>query len=551
MNLQYKKFFVFGVFLFLNISFICSQKEQAVIDLMKTEVDRNLSGLKIENLLPPFYIRYVILDNEFLDMSASGGFISQSNTSKSRYGLPFVLVGDFFRNNVSYVSNSVPMFFISTEDSGIATGIWNGLDNKYKQAAEDFEAKKAVLSQENQTMAQQKVADYEDTPCPDLLLKPAKMNMDPIYWENYIRKGSEVFNKYPEIISSQVSVAHRNTMAYCYDTKKGKYAIPNSYYKITVNISILNDNGQVLNDDWPIEYSYFESVPDLKSFISLCEQYADDMMKRRNAPMVTDPYIGPVLFENHAAMQTYVMQFFYNQSLMAQKKQIFSQGNSNIPSPGQSMEDMIGKQIISPSLNIVSLTGTESYNGVKLDGYYPMDLEGVVPDKELFLVKKGVLKTLLNRRIPTLKVPHTNGHARFNVFSRQTIIAPGNIHVYSDEAIPLSDLKHKLIAAAKEENLEYAYIVRRMRPNLVLSIYKIYVEDGREELVRGAMIQGLNLRSFKKILGVSKEEFFYNHTGLGQIATYIVPYGILFEEMEVLRDNKISLKPPYVVPQPN
>ncbi len=552
MKTQYKRFFTSGIVAFFGLSCLFSQEHKEIIQAIKSEVDRNKSELKVKDLQPPFYIRYVMFDNEYLEVSASGGSISESNTYRTRDGLPFVLVGDFSQNNMGFVGGPAGYNYperISLDNSGIATSVWATVDKKYKQAAVEFELKKVALEHQKKAGEENNVPCFENTTPPNLLLAPATTNMDQGYWENYLKKGSEVFNKYPELITSNVDLLHRNTMAYYYDTENGQYAVPVPYYRLRVTLSTQASDGQMLSNEWYFEHSYFELMPDLKSFISECEQFAKTLLDLRNAPLVTETYSGPVLFEDYSVMQAVQQEFFLNQWLLTRNKVINSAGTT-VGSENE-LESMIGRKVMSRSLNLVSLSGTETYNGTRLDGYYPMDYTGIAPDKELFLVEKGVLKTLLSGRTPTTKVPESNGHARFSFFHGITRVMPGNIHLYSDEAVSLGELKQKLIDAAKEEDYDYTYIIRRLQDNRIFLLYRVTVADGKEELVRGGVIRGLNSKSFNKILGASKEELMENHAALGQITTLIVPRGVLFDNIEVIKDNFINKTPPYIVPKPN
>ena len=126
---------------------------------------------------------------------------------------------------------------------------------------------------------------------------------------------------------------------------------------------------------------------------------------------------------------------------------------------------------------------------------------------------------------------------------------PGNILITSKETFTNDELRKKLIDAAKEEDLDYAYIVRRYNFGVNL-LYKIYVADGREELVRGAVISDdANLRAFKRILGASNKEQMGSFDELQ--TTMIYPDAVLFEEMDVTRAQNIEFKKPYIVSKPN
>ena len=45
---------------------------------------------------------------------------------------------------------------------------------------------------------------------------------------------------------------------------------------------------------------------------------------------------------------------------------------------------------------------------------------------------------------------------------------------------------------------------------LPLLVYRIYVDDGHEELVRGAQIKGLDLRAFRSVAGIGNDFSVFN-----------------------------------------
>ncbi|MBI4648430.1 MAG: hypothetical protein HY738_18065, partial [Bacteroidia bacterium] len=104
-----------------------------------------------------------------------------------------------------------------------------------------------------------------------------------------------------------------------------------------------------------------------------------------------------------------------------------------------------------------------------------------------------------------------------------------------------------------------------------IQIYKIYVADGREELVRSTQLGGVGISAFKNLLGVSGKQFAYNTLlpqnagGLGSIffmfssmagdiwslagipASFIVPDAVLLDEVEVQQEKRpITIKKPVV-----
>jgi hypothetical protein len=540
-----------------------AQDAKTIISFIKKEVDRNKAELKIDKLQPSFFIGYTLIDSKHLNVNASLGALINSSQSSQRVGYPTLLVGSYARNNSEFLDmNSMYGYgfyprSVSLENDpiGIATRIWMDLDGLYKDAAEKYEAKIATMRQQNMTEEELAVIDFEKIDPVDIFLKPADVNQDKKYWEDYVRKASTVLNKYPELTRSNISLYNRNTMLYYYNTDNSQYAIPVPYYRLHLHVEAMTKDGQNLYDNLYIEYPTFEQMPNVDDFTKNCEAFIANFLQLLNAPMADDAYSGPVLFEDQAAVEAVQDKFMHQQSLCAKTKPVASDNvrnrfRGNYRLNPNNLEMMMNKKVISRSLSIKSLTGTQEYNGIKLEGYYPVDFEGAVPEKEFFLIENGVLKSMLNRRTPTKRVPASNGHYRFNYNNMSPQIAPGNILVTSNDTYSKEDLKRKLLDAAKEEDLDFAYIVRRMWGNDITMIYKVYVADGREELVRGAKFEDFTLKSFKRVLGAAKENYVRHTANFGSLATYVVPDGILFEELEITRNNNITFETPFVVPQP-
>jgi hypothetical protein len=89
-----------------------------------------------------------------------------------------------------------------------------------------------------------------------------------------------------------------------------------------------------------------------------------------------------------------------------------------------------------------------------------------------------------------------------------------------------------------------------------IQVYRVMVSDGSEELVSLAEIQGLSVKSFKRLLGTSSELQVYNtivkpisgelnswNFGLTGIpASFILPDALLFEELDVVKEKQNMVK---------
>ena len=560
MNTIIKTISIF-ITLFLGLSAF-AQTDQSVISAIQKEVDRNKAELKMEGMILPFFISYSVLDRYDYNLSASLGSISSYNESHQRRGVPILLVGNYHRNNLKMQERTTypsPTSLIENT-TGIPISIWRDLDGVYKNAVESYQSKMAILQQQTQTEEEKNLPDFVQVKPVNMVMQPVSLNFNKTYWENYLRKASETAKQYPEILNSNASLNVRSMMNYTYNTEGSRYTVPYTFYQLTFTANTRADDGQDLNLTIYEENATFEQMPDLATFTNKCKILMENLLKLKKAPVMNDAYSGPVLFEGRALYDLFVQAFISNNKLAAAPKLVqLSQSPSYIivngvpqlssaQQGGNDFELMLNKKVISRNLSIKSITGQEFYKDQRLNGYYPVDAEGVVPDKELSLIDNGVLRNLLNGRKPTNKIKESNGHVRYDYNSNNFRVIPGNILISCNQTYNYNELRKKLIDAAKEEDLEYAYIVK-ITTGGTNFFYKVYVDDGREELVRGATISdATSLRPFKRILGASNEEQIDSFSHIQ--TTIISPNALLFEEMDITRMPNIEFKKPYIVQKP-
>jgi hypothetical protein len=535
--------------LFLWLLPVSAQNGHPVISAIQKEVDRNKTELRMEGMASPFFISYSIIDRQDFSISASLGTIAGNSESRQRRGVPMLLVGDYLRNNLNTPPRQVtpPLTSLYDNATGIPITIWGNLDGVYKAAVEQYQSKIAIQKQQTQTEEEKNLPDFLQTPPVNMVLPPAKFDFNRTYWENFLRKASETAKRYPDILTSNVSLNAQNVMIYTYNTEGSRYAVPSTFYQLIFTANTRAADGQELTHTIYVENASFEQMPDLATFTNQCKTLMENLLKLKDAPVIDDAYSGPVLFEGSAVERIFRQALFNNNKLAAAPKMVQPQQQGS--QGGNDFEMMLNKKVMSRNITVKSITGQEFYKGQRLNGYYPVDAEGVVPDKELVLIENGVLRNMLNGRKPTKKIGQSNGHTRYDYNANNLRVMPGNILITSNQTYSNDELRKLLFAAAKEEDLDYAYIVRQYEGGINM-MYRIYLADGREELVRGATISDdANLKTFKRILGASDRE---QMVSFGSVqTTVIVPDGLLFEEMDITRMPNIEFKKPYIVSKPN
>jgi predicted Zn-dependent protease len=294
------------------------------------------------------------------------------------------------------------------------------------------------------------------------------------------------------------------------------------------------------------------------------------------AAKTAEDYTGPVLFEARAAAPMLAQVFgpAMNGSRPPLAFQpIVEQMLSGLGGKSD-WAGRVGSRVLPATVSLIDDPGAKDFHGTPLLGGYAVDDEGVRAQK-VTVVDKGNLKELFMSRRPGPDSADSNGHGRSG-FLGDAKPTMSNLFFNASDTLSPADLKKKFLDACRAEKLDYCIIVREMDnptisflhqedfsellasfgggagtgDRLPLLIYKVYPQDGREEIIRGARIIGLNTRTLRNLAGVGNDNFVYNYmqsanagfagTALGAFGSAqgglpasVVAPSLLFEELEV------------------
>lgn len=553
---------------------------------MDQEMSRTMEQLALGELKKPCFAGFTVSDARTLQVKASLGAVLRSDLEPQRRARVRLMVGDKKLSNENYMySGSWTMGEdIPLDDSrrGIRQALWRVVDNRYKEHAEELENKLSAISQQNLAP--------EDTALPDLdqsaslefeqaLPQPQWSTAD---WEGLARRLSAVFLKHPSLQASQVSIyLYQADVRYL--NSEGTWARhPVGVCAVVAEAAAQAEDGRELEDRAEFFAREPGQLPDERAMAQGIEEMASTLEALRTAPLFEESYSGPVLFEGQALAELLALKFFGGQAgLKAKRKNIMdpsyakSKSSRALENP---LESRMDKKVVSRELSVKDVTGLESLDGQSLIGSYAIDAEGVRPPTELVLVDKGVLRNLLNGRTPTQRVRHSNGHKRLELTANGLAeeIGPGVVVVASERTEGYDNLVKRLIKAAKSEDLDYAYIVRRLGSQsggtgrdqdeavpAPIVVVRVSVKDGSQTLVRGAEIPSLPLGALKRVLGAAKGRHIHN-TMLGEEgsnrdwgwglrgvpATLVVPQALLLEEVDMQRERRAATAKLPAVPNP-
>ena len=583
------------IILFASISVMA--QDNTYIDAMKIEIKRGMDSLKIEKMLSPRFISYSISDAKTLQIEAVLGGIIKSEERPVKLFENRVLVGEHGKTNENYLdennmwsgsrfANEIPF---SDNKNDIRRALWLTTDNNYKTAITTYEAKVSALSQQSLTDEEKLLLDFSTVAKSEITVPYQSFQINTIQLEKLAKTLSFVFKKYPAIQKSNVNIFAYDAQIFFANSEGSTAKYPLQIVSVKVVASTQSPTGEVLNDHvlWFVKNT--AQLTDEKTMINEVEKMANNLSEITQKKAISEPYSGPVLFEGQAAAEVFIQKFFTNTNgLITVRKPVVGSEQIISMSPDMvkenTLEAMLNKKIVSRDITIEAIPTLTSYQNTDLVGSFITDAEGVKAPEKLVLVENGVLKNLLCSRIPTLKIKESNGHARAALSNGgiKTVTGPGVIKMINNNkatSIDKKKLKEMLLAAAKEEDLEYAYIVRKVvseaagivnensisffgsskvKKDLTntIEVYRVKVVDGSEELVSFAEIQGLTTKSFKRLLATSSEMQVYNtmvapisgdlrgweYKLTGTPASFILPNGLLFQELDIVKEKQGMVK---------
>jgi TldD protein len=236
------------------------------------------------------------------------------------------------------------------------------------------------------------------------------------------------------------------------------------------------------------------------------------------------------------------------------------------------LAERINRPVLPAFLSVLDDPAQLTARNRSLIGSYQVDDQGVKAQR-VSLIEQGVLKSLLMSRRPRKNLTNSNGHGRGGGAQISNLFIQANDGKTEDE------LKQEMIKMCKAQSLPFGIVIKTLDRSggaasdmdgqiLMLSgmggmrrgsisapmmAYKVYADDGREELFRGITIGEFSVRSLRQITAAGKEGFVLNRLAsgggspfsfsLGNIPTSIIAPSVLIEEMELRKPSGAQQKP--------
>jgi microcin-processing metallopeptidase PmbA/TldD-like protein len=509
-----------------------------ILRALQGELTRSKAQLKMENVDSPFYIEYRVFDVEQFEASAAFGALRDQNRTRLRLLRAVVRLGDYkldsFFNAGQGISDILPL---DNDELAIRHQVWLATDQAYKRASEAFSNKKAQLKQLN---IDQPVDDFAKAE-PAVSIGPtAKLDVDPAKWTKMLESATSVYRSDAQIQTFLASMNFTVLSQYFVNTEGTVTRHGSAHYQILLSASEQAPDGMRLERAPQFTANHIEELPTPDEFQKDAVNLVKDMKTLREAPVADEEYRGPVLFSNDAATDMFFDLIVPNVL-----------GRRAAPGrPARTVGAFASSwkaRVLPDFISVVDDPTVDTFAGHGLGGSYKVDDEGV-PAAPVTVVDKGTLVNYLIGRVPIRDFPVSNGHGRASG-NGNTSPAPGNLFFRPAKTSTREELKKQLLDECRTRGLKYGYFVDTLGPRLApRMLYRVWTDDGHEELVRGAVFNELDIRALRSdLVAAGDDPLVSNRTGVPFMT--IVSPSVLFDELEVKRaDNTKEKLPDYPAP---
>ena len=514
-------------------------KGDALLEALLTELDRSKSELKMDHVKSPYYIEYRVNDMDTFSSEAAFGALRESDRSHLRFLRVVVRIGDYKQD--SFYGQGVGTGSILPLDNdpiALRRQIWLLTDEAYKSAADAYAEKLSALKQF--TPDANPVDDFAKAPVVTSVGETVSLKVDSSQWDKTLQDVTDLYLKYPDIQLVDASARFTAVNEYFVNSEGTIVRQGRTTATVTLSGSTQAADGMRLGRSpfWTEQRP--DELPSHEELLKESKKMLDTLQELGKAPIVEESYRGPVLFAPDAAND--IVAGLIGDNVLGRKPQP-GRPNRTVGAFATSYKT----RVLPKFLTVIDDPTMKRFDGKALLGSYEVDSEGVKA-QAVTVVDKGMLVNYLLSRQPLRDFPESNGHARATPGS-SPIPSLGVLMVKSSEPESVKALNDKLRQMAADEGQAYGYRVDTLGPgNSPRLLYRVYVNDGHEELVRGAVFNELDVRALRNDLAAVGDDPLVSNRMGGLPETIICP-SLLFDELEVKRADTTKEKlPEYPAP---
>jgi predicted Zn-dependent protease len=528
-------------------------QDSPILAAMRDELKRSMAELRLKDEPAPYYIDYEVADVSTLRVMARLGSVVDETVAHSRTLQVDVRVGDYAFDSSRFLVQNRPggngsaIAPLDDDYDALRRQIWLATDTAYQRAVSVFARKKAAF--QNRAGVDQIPDLSRETPV-ETVRGATGTGASRGTWVERARQLSAVFASSPAIEASDVWATETRGLRYYVNSEGFTTIAPVQLANLRVTAEAQADDSMMVRDGFSLVEKRLEDLPPMAALVARTREMADHVTTQRTAP-VGDEFTGPVLLEGQASAE-FIAETLV--PLMLARRPADSDNPRLAQAQGQGTPFLrrIGLRVLSDAFSISDTPSLSEYGGRPVPGEYQVDDEGVRP-RDVNLVDKGRLLTLLTSRTPQKNLLQSNGHSRAGVQA-------GVLQMQSAQAVPASEMKTKYLDMLRAQDKAFGYIVRGIaNPNeiaigggpggpVILNAVKVTL-DGKEQSVRGLRFGAVTPTAFRDLAEASQERTLYSYRGGAAVPVSLIVPSLMFEELEIQRVTEVLQKPP-IVPSP-
>lgn len=505
-----------------------------VLRAMLTELKRSQEKLQLGEFQRPYYIEYQLFEVQEYAADAKLGALVRDRSSLNRFAHVVVRIGDYKRDSfLREGTGAVEVMPIENNELALRRQLWLATDKAYKVALNSLTAKESMLK--NLVTDSTMPDDFSLEQPVDSVLELARLEAQVDKWKHIVRSTSDLFRADAALDSSMAGLQFRIVNRYYVNTEGTVMRRGNEAYNVMFAASGPAPDGTRLDRS----HAYFVSKADE---LPKPEEIARETRKRiasfellRKAPIIEDDYQGPVLLSADAT--TALLETLFVPNILGFRA-----------APGSSARvrgeyaSYYKRRVLPDFLTVVDDPRPQKLDGLTLLGSYGVDDQGVKAEP-ITVVDQGVLVNYLLGREPIRDFAHSNGRGRRGL-QGSPVPQISNLIIKAANGVSFEELKQKLIQLCRDQGRPYGYYVETTGVSLAPRLlWRVYVNDGRMELVRGAIFNRIDTRMLRTdIIAAGNDRYIYNMPE--PLPRSIVAPSLLFEEMEIKRAETPLEKPP-------
>jgi len=526
--------------------------EDPVMAGLSAELDRSMAELSLPDSPTPYFISYRLEDGWYARVRASLGAIVEESTGPRRDLGVEVRVGSEaydsanfqagFRSEDGHVDRSL---VIADHELAIRSDAWLATDQAYKDAVSNLSAKEAADGRRAEV---DPTPDFAPGP-PSEFSAPPAARPDLSRYRQIAAQISERFLEHPDIELSSVTVYGFGGRYGVMDSGGTQVQIPLSRVDITLSAQTRAPDGERITDLRKLHLRTLDTLPDLDV---IATELATALEDWKRAEALDESYIGPLLVESTAS-PTLFRRLALPSLVGTPVPDRPSKGSRFLDIQNDSTELLgLKRRLLPIGWSVVD----DPLSNPGSSAAFTHDQEGV-PAQRVELVSDGIVRSHYSSRTPSKSVPQSNGHARGGL---GTLLkgAPSITVVSAPRTASARKLHKTAMAITNTYGNDHYLVVRRFRdgsadtgfrlgparqsPLQDASILLRVYGDGREELVRGATIDGLQRRSLRDIVAAGSAGT--ETSTWGGDPVQITAPAVLIDEVEVRPTEESAEKPP-------